>query len=129
MHDNQLFAHSEKQARLLGCLFGLAVALGGCNNQWRDNAVEETKQRGDNIVLALNRFFKEHSSLPESLKALAPHYIDPIQPPVVGAGSWQYHVYSWKGTTYFVLTAATKQGDEPRLEYNSRFGCWMLDTK
>ena len=57
---------------------------------WTPDRIARSKEIGNRIIDAIERFHSDHGQCPESLTQLVPDYIDKIEMPVAGSGRWDY---------------------------------------
>jgi hypothetical protein len=101
-----------------------------------DGALEESKQRGSQIVQALAAFREENETYPEELSGLVPRYLAGIEPPVWGLESWRYRRYTPEGVggtpdsaaVYFQLSVAANESGYPVLYYDFAVKRWVLNN-
>lgn len=67
----------------------LALCLVGCSDKQQ---VAETKQRGNQIVGALENFHSDKGRYPQVLTELSPKYLSDIPMPTWGLRKWEYEV-------------------------------------
>ena len=102
-----------------------ALLLSGCS---ADRAkINETTQRGDVVIRALEEFHADNGHYPKSLSELQPKYIIEIPQPVWGLETWQYEA----GESEFKLSVNesidTGDGIHLWLEYEKKGGWQMGD--
>src|SRR5687767_7171610 len=56
-------------------------------------SLEDTKQRGSQLVSAIENYRRDNGVYPDSLGALVPKYTQRIEPPSWGLGEWTYRRY------------------------------------
>lgn len=67
------------------------ASLGGCSHGvWSNQAIRESQERGNEIVEALEGYFKDQGRYPSQLDSLTPKYLSQIQEPVAGTRPWRY---------------------------------------
>jgi hypothetical protein len=66
---------------------------------WWNEESEESKVIGNQIVAAIERYYQDTGSYPESLGDLIPHYLDEIPKTTTGHG-FAYHLYD---NDYYIL--------------------------
>lgn len=103
--------------RLLSALIFLLVFIIASQvyrSDWSDDLIVESKLRGDEIAVALEKYFRDHSYYPDSLTSLVPKYIESIKQPVAGKRQWEYSLTKDKRIFNLLFS---ENGNEPR-----RFG-------
>jgi type II secretory pathway pseudopilin PulG len=78
-------------------LIALALLiLAGCSQsqrvRWQKQQIEETKQRGNQIVQAIEAFRTDHGAYPKSLAEVSPKYLPEVPQPTWGLKSWKYEI-------------------------------------
>jgi len=86
------------RAMLAGGLAVLSVAT-GCNEisdlffeEWSEEDLNATWERGDAIVAALEEYRSKNARYPKTLQDLVPDYMPEVPSPVVGGPEWVYQV-------------------------------------
>jgi hypothetical protein len=102
-----------------------------------EGALEESKQRGNMIVEALERHRIEQGEYPLTLDSLVPAYLDAVEPPDWGLRRWKYERYmgSSRGgaratadSVYFMLSVAASESGYPLLFYDFTERRWVLNN-
>lgn len=84
------------------CLVFIVLVLGGCIEAKKEKGSEEVidgQKKGDQIIQALNEYYKDFDEYPVSLDKLVPSYIDGI--PRTSAGS-SYSYELSKNDVYYL---------------------------
>ena len=96
-----------------------------------EGALEESKQRGSEIVEALERHRIEHGDYPPTLDSLIPSYLPAIDAPSWGLGRWKYERYTAQeraDSVYFMLSVAASETGYPLLYYDVTGRRWVLNN-
>ena len=93
---------------------------------WSWAAIAITKERGDVIADALERFQKTEKRYPQSISELVPAYLDAVSPPAAGNGRWKY--VARQDAPGFILSVTGDRISDPEL-YRSEDTGWVLDDK
>ncbi len=65
--------------------------LSGCRSDWSEVRIDDTKEAGDKIAIALDNYFSKQDRYPDDLGVLVKGgYIEKIDLPSVGEMSWRY---------------------------------------
>jgi hypothetical protein len=64
----------------------LAVSCLGCNRDWNNRVIAQSKATGDGIIDKLTNYQRDRGSYPASLEALVPQYMESIPLPLQGSG-------------------------------------------
>ena len=76
---------------LTSLLFGAIFFDCWRENLW-DNCVDDCQHIGDEIVVALEQYHRDHSRYPDSLSALCPLYLSQIPEHLIGNRQWKYYL-------------------------------------
>jgi hypothetical protein len=99
-------------------LLGVLCAFESCDN-WSDRRVAETKDRGESIRRALDRYHEETGSFPVRLEDISPKYVDDIPRPTVGKKVGSMRSFNKGGRTFF----------RSRLNRNPNHCCRLLRSR
>lgn len=116
-----------RMAKLALVALATLLPLCGCSNpDWSEQGVQETKRRGDQVFLALDKYFQANRTLPGSLNELVPKYLPEIPKPTVGTKEWEYRVTPQRDVCHLIFSEG---GTEPR-RYSRTFGIdtWSSDS-
>jgi len=104
----------------------LAVALGlaGCSSD--QSKINETKQRGDQIIQALEQFIADQRHYPRSLSELSPKYIEKLPTPAWGLKAWQYEADEDEFTLKVDESIHTGDGNSRWLRYQGEKWGWQI---
>lgn len=92
---------------------------------WTPARIAESKAIGDDIVVALREFRKDHETYPIDLQRLVPDYLDRLDPPVAGTQRW---LYSVQGNGHrFELAFAENEYELPKMYVTSEDFTWKSD--
>ncbi|MDQ7013992.1 MAG: hypothetical protein Q9O74_08875 [Planctomycetota bacterium] len=73
------------------------------DESWSDKNIATTKQRGDTLIAAIERYRAQQGSLPETLDALVPDQLAEVLPPTVGDEQWRYGRMMSYPSEYYLL--------------------------
>lgn len=101
-----------------------------------EGALEASKERGAEIVAALEAYHAEHGTYPEQLEELVPARLPSLEQPTWGLGRWRYRRYTpadiheSADTTnvYFQLSVAADESGYPVLYYDTAAERWVLNN-
>jgi len=103
---------------LIACCCLLILVVPVCTSQ--DEEIRLNKERGNQIIQAIDAYTQEHGQFPARLDDLVPVYIPEI-PKTVGGEDFVYHVwYSEYYEVGFVLVSNRNRG----CGYSSRYKDW-----
>ena len=60
-------------------------------NNWSRKGISESKEKGEHLRRAIEKYHADKTKLPETLTDLIPEYLPVIQPPTAGSQVWRYH--------------------------------------
>ena len=120
----------------------LALLLGGGVYLYAhkdEDRLAETKERGSEIVAALERHRRETGDYPPALEALVTEYLPSIEQPTWGLQRWRYQRYTREragGATdsasgdslLFMLSVAADEAGYPLLFYDITARRWVLNN-
>ena len=101
-----------------------AALLHSCSN-WTDQNIRESQRRGDEVMLAINKYFQMHNRYPEKLSGLVPDFIKKVVPPVAGNGTWDYVN---EGNDFYLGFWGPDPDKDP-VCYKTSTGGWYMDTR
>jgi hypothetical protein len=84
----------------LSFLFIVAIAVFIADRSWSDRNIWISQRHGDDIVIALDNYFKDNSRYPDELSSLVPNYLQTVQQPVAGDCRWIYFVFKDQNEYY-----------------------------
>ncbi|MGH7448343.1 MAG: hypothetical protein ACREK1_02870 [Longimicrobiales bacterium] len=111
-----------------------------------EGKLEQSKQRGAELVQALDEYHSEHGTYPEQLEQLVPRHIDKVRPPLWGLRRWRYRRYAtadaaaqppaavvqdsteYASRVYFQLSVAAHESGYPVLYYDTEARRWVLNN-
>jgi hypothetical protein len=101
----------------------LMPLFAGCSNE---SQLNETRRRGDLVVVALSKFQRDHGRYPASLDELRPKYLCEIPLPTWGLKAWHYAT-SREGYEFGVNESVrTGDGDSTWLRYEGQNHGWQM---
>lgn len=101
-----------------------------------EGALEVSKDRGAQIVAALESHRTQHGTYPDQLEDLVPARLPSLEQPTWGLGRWRYRRYTpadvneTADTTsvYFQLSVAADDSGYPVLYYDFAAKRWVLNN-
>jgi len=104
----------------------LAAGLGVFLYAHRDqDDLEGTKDRGEQIVTALEAYRSAEGEYPDSLPQLAPRFVPQVEPPLWGMQQWRYRLVS---AEIFQLSVPKNETGYPALNYDVYLGRFVLNN-
>lgn len=106
-------------------------------------SLDESRQRGADVVQALTAYHADRGTYPERLSMLIPAYASAVESPTWGMRQWSYRTYvagpaavadsaSDAGTpdapVYFQLSVAANESGYPVLYYDFQTRRWVLNN-
>ena len=129
----------EHRAEIVITTLALAAGVGVYAYAHKDEGkLEQSKQRGAEIVQALERHRTEQGDYPSTLEALVPRFVPSIEPPTWGLRRWRYRRYragdvasnapADSSARYFQLSVAANDRGYPVLYYDFAGRRWVLNN-
>ena len=91
------------------CSIVIGLLLTECSDE-RQTASGGDFQRGDAIIVALEKYRTDHGTYPDTLDALVPKYLPAVQEPDYGERRWVYITYNEKGAYGLFMWRRDKVG-------------------
>ena len=105
-------------------IFFLSIMQSCDNYSWNDRDLKISQNRGDIIILALEKYHSDNLKYPNLLSDLIPNYIKKITQPIVGSKEWIYK----KETIGFYLGVENLSGIGPVSFRTHEDNEWFTDT-
>jgi hypothetical protein len=105
-------------------LVPLVLCLAGCSSS--QTKINETKQRGDQIIRALEQYRADNSRYPTSLTDLSPKYLPDVPSPTWGLRTWQYESDGKEFTLRVDESIHTGDGNSRWLRYQGEKWGWQI---
>lgn len=104
-----------------------------------EGRLEQSKERGAQIVAALMSYQAEHGTYPATLEALVPVHLDSVPQPTWGLAEWGYRRYTptdvataadtaVDDVVYFHLSVAASESGYPLLYYDVPLRRWVVNN-
>jgi len=75
----------------IGLCGAMLAGTSSCRREdWSSEAIAASKQIGDEILNAIERYCDATGHVPDSLELLVPDYLEAVKPPVAGRRKWRY---------------------------------------
>lgn len=105
-------------------LLPVALCLSGCSDD--RGSIKETKQRGNQIIQALEQSRAARGQYPKSLADLSPKYIQELPSPAWGLKTWQYESDGKEFTLRVDESVRTGDGNSHWLRYQGKKWGWQI---
>lgn len=105
-------------------LLPVALCIAGCSSG--QERIDETKQKGNQIIRALEQFRTDRGQYPKSLADLSPKYIQELPLPTWGLKAWQYESDGSEFTLTVNESVHTGNGDSRWLRYQGEKWGWQV---
>ena len=102
----------------------VTLCIAGCSNG--QGRIDETKQKGNQIIRALEQFRIDRGQYPKSLADLSPKYIRELPPPTWGLKTWQYESDGSEFTLRVDESVHTGDGNSRWLRYQGEKWGWQI---
>lgn len=102
----------------------VVLCLPGCSSGRAK--IEDTKQKGNQIIRALEQFRADHGRYPKSLTDLSPRHIRELSPPTWGLKMWEYESDGKAFTLGVDESIHTGDGDSRWLRYQGQKWGWQI---
>ena len=156
MPENRLHGFIRKHRRLLSLCILVLIAIGvttvgaawwaaarsglvqgpktaalGLGENWSNDALSESRRRGDAVIAAIKQYQAREGKLPPTLETLVPDDIVHIEPPTAGNRQWRFGALGSHEGEYFLLVES-EHCDKPGyygvewFRYTSLGDKWMV---
>ncbi len=108
--------HCLRRLILIGLCGAMLAGTSSCRREdWSREAIAASKQIGDEILNAIERYCDATGHVPDSLELLVPDYLEAVKPPVAGRRKWRYAA---KGASSLFRVGNLSQGWELEVEFS-----------